>query len=273
MHAIEHDHHAHGHMDMIADFRRRFWVSLALTLPVLALSPMIRSFFGLEHALAFPGDGYILFGLSAIIYFYGGWPFLKGIYEEISARRPGMMTLIAVAISAAFFYSSAVVLGLKGGVFFWELATLVDVMLVGHWLEMKSVMGASRALEALVQLLPATAHRLKPNGDVEDVAIAGLKRGDRVLVKPGERVPTDGLIVKGQSRFNESMLTGESRPVDKTEGQEAVGGTVNGEGAVTLEVHKTGDQTYLSQVIQLVKQAEETRSLERRTSPTVPPYG
>ncbi|MBI1331210.1 MAG: heavy metal translocating P-type ATPase [Alphaproteobacteria bacterium] len=245
---------------MIADFRRRFWASLALTVPVLALSPMIRSFLGLQSVLTFAGDDYVLFGLSTVIYFYGGWPFLKGIYEELSARRPGMMTLIAVAISAAFFYSSAVVFGLKGSIFFWELATLVDVMLVGHWLEMKSVMGASRALEALVQLLPANAHRLKANGDVEDVAIASLKPGDHVLVKPGERVPTDGLIVKGQSSFNESMLTGESRPVDKAEGQEAVGGAVNGEGAVTLEVRKTGDQTYLSQVIQLVKQAQETRS-------------
>lgn len=257
---MNHGHHDHDHMHMIADFRRRFWISLALTAPVLALSPMIRSFLGLQNVLAFPGDSYVLFGLSAVIYFYCGWPFLKGIHDEISVRRPGMMTLIAVAISAAFFYSSAVVFGLKGTIFFWELATLVNVMLLGHWLEMKSVMSASRALEALVQLLPATAHRLTSSGGIEDVALAVLKPGDRVLVKPGERVPTDGLIVKGQSSFNESLLTGESRPVDRTEGQEAIGGAVNGEGAVTLEVHKTGDQTYLSQVIQLVKQAHESRS-------------
>lgn len=257
---MNHGHHDHDHMHMIADFRRRFWISLALTAPVLALSPMIRSFLGLQNVLAFPGDSYVLFGLSAVIYFYCGWPFLKGIHDEISVRRPGMMTLIAVAISAAFFYSSAVVFGLKGTIFFWELATLVNVMLLGHWLEMKSVMSASRALEALVQLLPATAHRLTSSGGIEDVALAVLKPGDRVLVKPGERVPTDGLIVKGQSSFNESLLTGESRPVDRTEGQEAIGGAVNGEGAVTLEVHKTGDQTYLNQVIQLVKQAQESRS-------------
>lgn len=257
---MNHDHHEHHHEHMIADFRRRFWIALALTAPVLALSPMIRNFLGLQNMLAFAGDSYVLFGLSAVIYFYCGWPFLKGIHDELSAHRPGMMTLIAVAISAAFFYSSAVAFGLRGTIFFWELVTLVDVMLLGHWLEMKSVMSASRALEALVQLLPATAHRLTPSGGIEDVALAVLKPGDRVLVKPGERVPTDGLIIKGQSSFNESLLTGESRPVDKTEGQEAIGGAVNGEGAVTLEVHKTGDQTYLNQVIQLVKQAQESRS-------------
>jgi Cu2+-exporting ATPase len=184
----------------------------------------------------------------------------REIRNELTARRPGMMTLIGVAISTAFFYSSAVVFGLPGTVFFWEFATLVDVMLLGHWLEMKSVLGASRALEALVQLLPATAHRLKPNEDAEDVPIAELRPGDRVLVKPGERVPIDGVITKGYSSFNESMLTGESRPVEKTEGQEVVGGAVNGEGAVTVVVRKTGDQTYLAQVIALVQQAQETRS-------------
>lgn len=253
-------HHGHNHGAMVADFRRRFWISLAITIPVLALSPLVQSVLGLQTALAFSGDRYVLFGLSAIVYFYGGWPFLKGIYNEVLSRKPGMMTLIAVAISAAFIYSSAVVFGLTGKVFFWELTTLIDIMLLGHWLEMKSVMGASRALEALVQLLPSMAHRLKPNGESEDVPISDLRPGNRVLVKPGERVPTDGTILKGRSSFNESMLTGESRPVEKGEGQEAVGGAVNGEGAVTLEIEKTGDKTYLSQVIALVKQAQETRS-------------
>ncbi len=221
---------------------------------------MIQGFLGLREVLAVPGDGYVLFALSAAIFFYGGWPFLKGLFSELASRRPGMMTLIALAISVAFFYSSAVVFGVSGKVFFWELATLIDVMLVGHWIEMKSVMGASGALEALVRLLPSTAHRLTPEGEIEEIAIAGLKPGDRVLVKPGEKVPTDGAIIKGQSSFDESMLTGESRPVEKGEGQEAVGGSVNGEGAVTLEVRKTGDQTYLSQVIDMVKRAQETRS-------------
>ena len=256
----DHGHAGNGHAAMVTDFRNRFWISMILTVPILALSPLVQDLLGLRERLAFRGESYVLFGLSAVVYLYCGRPFLKGIHGELRARQPGMMTLIAVAISTAFFYSSAVVFGLPGTVFFWELATLVDVMLLGHWLEMKSVMGASRALEALVQLLPATAHRLKSNDDAEDVPIAELRPGDRVLVKPGERVPIDGVITKGYSSFNESMLTGESRPVEKTEGQEAVGGAVNGEGAVTVVVRKTGDQTYLAQVIALVQQAQEARS-------------
>ena len=245
---------------MVADFRRRFWISLALTVPVLALSPMIQSFLGLREALAFAGSGYVLFALSVVVYFYGGWPFLSGLYGELRKRTPGMMTLIALAISVAFFYSSAVVFGLTGKVFFWELVTLIDIMLLGHWIEMKSVMGASGALEALVRLLPSMAHRVGADGATEDVALTQIAPGDRLLVKPGEKVPIDGIILKGQSSFDESMLTGESSPIDKGEGQEAVGGAVNGEGAVTLEVKKTGDKTYLSQVIDMVKRAQDTRS-------------
>ena len=147
-------HHAH----MVADFRRRFWVSLVLTIPVVVLSPMIQDVLGLREVLRFPGDTFVLFGLSTVIFFYGGWPFLKGLFEELGKREPGMMTLIALAISVAYVYSSAVVFGLTGAVFFWELATLIDVMLLGHWIEMRSVMGASRALESLVQLMPSEAH-------------------------------------------------------------------------------------------------------------------
>jgi Cu2+-exporting ATPase len=245
---------------MVADFRRRFWVSFVLTAPILALSQTIHEFLGLGDTLVFAGSDYIVFVLSSVVFFYGGWPFLKGLFSELAGRRPGMMTLISLAISVAYVYSSAVVFGLPGNVFFWELATLIDVMLLGHWIEMKSVLGASGALEALVRLLPATAHRLGDGGETRDVPVADLKPGDKVLVKPGEKVPTDGIIVTGRSNFNESMLTGESRPVAKAEGQEAVGGAVNGEGAVTLEVRKTGDQTYLSQVIDMVRRAQETRS-------------
>ena len=250
----------HDHEAMIADFRRRFWVSLALTVPILLLSPMIQRFLGLDETLAFPGDVYVLFGLASVVYFWGGWPFLKGIARELTARRPGMMTLIALAISVAYFYSSAVVFGLAGEPFFWELATLIDVMLLGHWIEMRSVMGASRALESLVRLLPATASRLLPDGSTEEVPVSALLPGDRVLVRPGDKVPIDGVIVKGRSHLNEAMLTGESRPVERGEGEEAIGGAINGEGALTLEVRKTGDQTYLAQVIALVRQAQESRS-------------
>ena len=207
-----HGHAGHDHSAMVADFRRRFWISVALSVPVLALSPMIQGFLGLEGALSFTGDGYVLFALSAIVFFYGGWPFLKGLFTEVGSGRPGMMTLIAVAISVAFFYSSAVVFGLAGKVFFWELVTLIDIMLLGHWIEMKSVMGASGALEALVRLLPATAHRLGTDDAVDEVPVTDLAPGDRVLVRPGEKVPIDGVILKGSSSFNEAMLTGESSP-------------------------------------------------------------
>ena len=258
-------HEGHGghqghHAAMIADFRRRFWVSLALTLPILLLSPMIQAFLGLERALGFPGDAYLLFALSTVVFLYGGWPFLKGLLEETGKREPGMMTLIALAISVAWAYSSAVVFGLQGKVFFWELATLIDVMLLGHWIEMRSVMGASGALEALVKLLPTEAHRLTVGGGTEEVPLSDLRVGDRVLVKPGEKVPTDGLIAEGQSSLNEAMLTGESTPVPKHEGDEVIGGSVNGENTLTLEIRKTGDETYLAQVIEMVRKAQGSRS-------------
>lgn len=253
-------HAGHDHAAMIADFRRRFWISAVLTLPILGLSPTIQHWLGLPEAVAFRGSDHVLFALSSVVFFYGGWPFLAGIARELAKRQPGMMTLIALAISVAYFYSSAVVFGLSGEPFFWELATLIDVMLLGHWIEMRSVLGASRALESLVRLLPATAHRLGQSGEIEEVPVTALKPGDRVLVKPGEKVPIDGAIVQGLSSFNEAMLTGESRPVERSEGQEAIGGAVNGEGAVVIEVRKTGDQTYLAQVIELVRRAQETRS-------------
>jgi Cu2+-exporting ATPase len=261
---VEEGGHAHGgghdHAAMIADFRRRFWVTLVLTVPILALSPMIQMWFGIGDALAFPGSGYVLFLLSSVVFFYGGAPFLRGLVNEVRARQPAMMTLISVAISAAYIYSTAVVFGLEGETFYWELATLVAIMLLGHWIEMKSVLGASGALEALVRLLPATATRVEADGSHTELPVSQLAIGDRVLVRPGDKVPIDGLVVKGRSSFDESMLTGESRPVDKGEGAEAVGGSINGDGAVTIEVRKTGDQTYLSQVIEMVREAQATRS-------------
>jgi Cu2+-exporting ATPase len=249
-------HHAH----MIADFRRRFWVSLILTVPVLALTPLIQRWLGLAQTLAFPGDSYVQFGFASVVFFYGGWPFLTGLGDELRRRQPGMMTLIALAISVAYGYSSVVVFGLPGEVFFWELATLIDIMLLGHWIEMKSVLGASAALESLVRLMPAEAHRLATDGSTRDVPVSDLERGDRVLVKPGEKMPTDGVIVEGITSVNEAMLTGESKPVEKGPGAAVIGGSVNGEAAVTVEVQKTGEETYLSQVIALVRQAQESRS-------------
>ncbi|AKB76344.1 Lead, cadmium, zinc and mercury transporting ATPase [Methanosarcina lacustris Z-7289] len=247
------DHHAH----MLADFRKRFIISFILTFPVLLLSPMIQGFFGFE--LRFPGADILIFLLSSVVYFYGGYPFLKGLKDELAEKSPGMMTLIAVAISVAYFYSSAVVFGLPGGVFFWELVTLIDVMLLGHWLEMRSVMGASRALEELVKIMPSVAH-LKKNGETVDVGVDQLKIGDRVLVKPGEKIPVDGTVVEGTSSVNESMLTGESKPVTKKPGNEVIGGSINGEAAFVVEVKKTGKDTYLNQVVELVRTAQESKS-------------
>ncbi len=264
-HAAHGDHSGHGghvshHAHMVADFRRRFWASLALTVPVVVLAPMIQDLLGMRDALRFPGDGYVQWALASAIFFYGGWPFLKGLFDELGKKQPGMMTLIGVAITVAYVYSAAVVFGLTGKVFFWELATLIDVMLLGHWIEMKSVIGASKALESLVQLMPSEAHRVTDGGGTEDVPVSELKAGDRVVVKPGEKVPIDGRVVEGRTSVNEAMLTGESKPVEKAEGDDAIGGSVNGEAAFTMEVSKTGDQTYLAQVIEMVRKAQESRS-------------
>ncbi len=250
------DHHA----QMVADFRRRFWVSLTLTIPILALSPLLQQFLGLEEAISFPGDNLVLFAFATAVFFYGGWPFLSGLYDELTSAQPGMMTLIGVAITVAYGYSSVVVFGLEGKVFFWELATLIDVMLLGHWIEMRSVMGASRALEELAELMPSEAHRLLEDGSLEDVPIEALTVGDRVVVKPGEKIPADGAVVEGTTSVNEAMLTGESKPVPKEEGGQVIGGSINGEGSITVEVQKTGEDSYLSQAIRLVEEAQQSKS-------------
>lgn len=250
------DHHAH----MAADFRKRFWISLILTMPILILSPLLQTLVGLRDAIRFPGDIYILFVFSSAVFWYGGWPFLKGFVDEVKSRQPGMMTLVSVAIATAYLYSGAVVFGLTGKMFFWELATLVDIMLLGHWIEMKSVMGASKALKELAKLMPSDAHKLMPNGSVEDVPLSELVVGDKVLIKPGEKIPADGLIVEGESSVDEAMLTGEATPVTKKTGGKVIGGSINGEGSLTVEVKGTGKDSFLSQVIDLVKQAQESKS-------------
>ena len=264
-----HDMHAHGahaghaghdHGQMVADFKKRFWICLVLTVPVLALSPMIQHALGLEEQWRFASDVYILTVLSSVIYFYGGWPFLDGLRQELAARNPGMMTLIGVAITTAYIYSVATVMGLPGNDFFWELVTLIDVMLLGHWIEMKSVMGAGRALESLSALIPDTAHLLEADGGIREVAVDALKGGEHLLVKPGERIPADGLIVKGETSANESMLTGESTPVAKHEGDVVIGGAINGEGAIAIEVKHTGADSFVSGVIRLVQDAQASKS-------------
>jgi Cu2+-exporting ATPase len=262
------DHDGHGghaghgshHAMMVADFKKRFWISLIISIPVLLLSPLIQRFLGIEGAIAFTGDKYVLFVLSSAIFFYGGWPFLKGIYDELKSKTPGMMTLIALAITLAYVYSSAVVFGLSGNVFFWELATLIDIMLLGHWLEMRSIMAASSALEELARLMPSEAHKLMPDGQTMEVPLDELKVGDTVLMKPGEKIPVDGRVIDGQTSVNEAMLTGESLPVQKQQDDALIGGSINGEGSLHVEVQKTGKDSYLAQMTELVRQAQESKS-------------
>ncbi len=252
------NHSSHtGHAHHIKDFKKRFFISTILTIPVLLLSEMIQKWFGFE--ITVPYQKWILLVLSSIIYFYGGYPFLKGLINEIKKKQPGMMTLIGTAISVAFFYSAFTVFIGAGKEFFWELATLIDVMLLGHWIEAKSVLGASRALEELVKIMPTTAHLVK-NGDIVDVPVSELKKGDIVLVKPGEKIPSDGIVVEGESYVNESLLTGESKPVLKKKGDKVIGGAINTDSILKIRIEKTGEETYLSQVIKLVKQAQESKS-------------
>ncbi|MBZ0243456.1 MAG: HAD-IC family P-type ATPase, partial [Bacteroidales bacterium] len=262
----EHDHdkhHGHDHTDhhrmMIKDFKLRFWISLIFTLPILALSPMVQDLLGFGFALFGDADKYLLFGLSSIVFFYGGWPFLKGLVDELKEKQPGMMTLIAVAITVAWGYSTATTFGLKGSSFFWELATLVDIMLLGHWIEMKSVLGASRSLQELVKLMPSEAHLLK-NGNTVDVKIDELKEGDLVVVRPGEKIPVDGIITDGQSTVNESMVTGEAKPVRKEKNSKLIGGTINGNGSLTVKVEQVGENAYLNKVIKMVRDAQNVKS-------------
>ena len=256
------DHHAH----MVADFRRRFWISLVLSIPIVLLAPLIQGFMGVKGQWDFTGDSYVQFGFSTVVFFYGGWPFLKGLFDELKEKSPGMMTLIGVAVIVAYTYSSAVVFGLKGRVFFWELATLIDIMLLGHWIEMRSIMGASGALEELVRLIPSKAHRITKDDDTEEVPVSELQSGDRVAVKPGEKIPVDGVITDGHTSIDESMITGESRHVEKSAGDEVIGGSINGESAIEVEIQKTGDDTYLSQVVDMVKKAQESSSKSQDTA-------
>ena len=250
-----HDRHAGHSVEM---FRDRFGITLLLSIPTLVWSEMIQTWFG-YRAPVFPGSSYIPAIFGTAVYLYGGWVFLAAGVRELRDRLPGMMTLISLAISVAFFFSLAVTLGYPGDALWWELATLVTIMLLGHWIEMRSISQASGALRELAKLLPSTAQRIVGER-IEDVPISDLREGDLVLVRPGASVPADGLVREGKSDVNESMITGESVPVQKTEGVKVIAGTVNGAGSLRVEVTGTGERTALASIMRLVEQAQTSRS-------------
>ncbi|RPJ69208.1 MAG: heavy metal translocating P-type ATPase [Acidobacteria bacterium] len=240
-------------------FRDRFWLSAILTVPALAWSEPIQHWLG-YRAPAFPGSEYLPAVLGTAIYVYGGAVFIQGAMRELADRVPGMMTLISLAISVAFAYSAAVTLGVAGMSLWWELATLVTIMLLGHWIEMRSIVQARGALHQLARLLPSVAHREAADGTTEDLPLSALRDGDRILVRPGERIPADGVVRQGESHVNESMITGESRPISKGPGARVTAGTVNGSGSLRVEVTGTGDRTALAGIMRLVEQAQQSRS-------------
>ena len=249
-----HDKHL-GHN--VSDFLSRFIVCSIVSIPVLALSHMLQEWIGFEFAFA--GDKFVLAVLSTFIFIYGGFPFLKGLYVEVKDKAIGMMTLIGVAISVAWVYSVAITFGLQGLDFYWEMATLIDIMLIGHYFEMKSVMGASRSLELLVKMMPSTAHHLV-NGQIHDMPISHLKVDNMILVKPGEKVPVDGIVTEGESYVDESMLTGESKPVKKEKESKVIGGAINSNGSLIIKVTSTGKESYLNKVVKLVEDAQKVKS-------------
>jgi Cu2+-exporting ATPase len=268
-HQSHEGHHDH-HTMMVKDFKRRFLISLVLLVPILALSPMIQEFFDLN--LRFSGDLYILLTLSTLLFIYGGLPFFKGTFEEMKQKAPAMMSLIGLAIVVAYIYSAYTVIFQTGQDFFWELSSLISIMLLGHWIEMKSVLGASRALEELLKLMPEEAHVIDQEGHINDISVTQVKVGMILLVRPGEKVPIDGKVIEGKSSVNESMLTGESVPVDKSPGDELIGGSINAEGSLKYEVTRIGDETFLSQVIKLVRDAQKTRSKTQRLADVAAKY-
>jgi Cu2+-exporting ATPase len=251
-HGVDHT----GHEQM---FRKRFWINLVLTIPVLLFSPMVQVWLGFSMP-EFPGSRWIGPAFAMIIFFYGGLPFLQMAVPEVRNRKPGMMLLISLAISVAFVYSVFAIFASPGSGFFWEMATLIDVMLLGHWLEMRSVRQASGALNELAKLMPDTAERLLPDGETEEVAVSKLQNGDLVLVRPGASVPADGVVEEGRSDVNEAMITGESKPVTKEPDAQVIAGTINSDGSLRVRVTATGDETALAGIMRLVEQAQQSKS-------------
>lgn len=258
--AAHEDHAAHvdhtGHEQM---FRQRFWICLVLSIPVLLYSDMIQMWLHFTAPI-FPGSQWIGPLFAVIIFLYGGLPFLQMAVPELQNRQPGMMTLISLAISVAFVYSLAALLFGLGGGFFWELVTLIDVMLLGHWLEMRSVRQASGALDELVKLMPDTAERIRSDGSTEAIRASQLRVGDLILIRPGASMPADGEVVEGESDVNEAMITGESRPVKKQPGEKVIAGTINGDGSLRVRVTAIGEQTALAGIMRLVREAQQSKS-------------
>ncbi|MDI7277213.1 MAG: heavy metal translocating P-type ATPase, partial [Anaerolineae bacterium] len=267
-HEIEGAGGDHRHMEQ--EFSRRLWVSAALTIPVLILSPTIQSTFGFRLP-PFPGDRLLLLLLATAIVFYGGWPFYVGARRALRSRSADMNVLVSLAVLSGYLFSAASVLLMLGVDFFWEISTLVLVLLFGHYMEMRAVGAAGGALRELARLIPPTANVLR-DGEVVEAPTAGLRVGDRVLVRPGERVPIDGRVFDGRSSLNEAMITGESRPVPKGPGDEVIGGTINGEGALRVEVTKTGSETALAQIVALVESAQASKPRTQRLADRAAQY-
>ncbi|HJQ14803.1 MAG TPA: hypothetical protein VJ830_08660, partial [Anaerolineales bacterium] len=251
-----------GHMDHTGHedlFRRRFWVSLLLSIPVLLYTPMLQMWFGFSMPNV-PGSEWIAPVFAIAVFLYGGIPFLQMAIPEIQNRQPGMMTLISLAISVSFIYSLAAMFVNLGEGFFWELVTLIDIMLLGHWIEMRSVRQASGALNTLAKLMPDTAEHILPDGNMHTMPVSALKSGHMVLVRPGASVPADGVVEEGVSDVNEAMITGESAPVKKTPGANVIAGTINGTGSLRVRVSAVGEETALAGIMRLVRQAQNSKS-------------
>lgn len=254
----QNQNHDHDH-DHSKEFKERFWITLFLSIPVLILSPMIQEFF--NYSLRFPYDKYVLFILASIIFFYGGVPFFKGAKKELKKRTPGMMTLIAFAVSVSYIYSTFVTFfDIGGHELFWELATLIVIMLLGHWIEMKSVAGASDALETLSRLMPDKAILINEDGSTKEVSANSLNVGDKIRIRSGDRISADGKIIRGETSVDESLVTGESLPVDKKKDDSVIGGSVNGDGTIDISVEKAGEESYISQVIKLVNEGKNSKT-------------
>lgn len=268
MNSMNHGDHGSGHGGRGAHvdhtghelmFRNRFWVCLVLSIPVLVYSPALQEWLGFSMP-AFPGSQWLTPIFAIIVFVYGGVPFLKMAIPELHNRQPGMMTLISLAISVAFIYSLATLFAPLGESFFWELVTLIDVMLLGHWLEMRSVRQASGALHKLAGLMPDTAELIQVGGTPQTVPVSQLKADDLVLVRPGASIPADGAVVEGVSKVNEAMITGESKPVKKGPGEHVIAGTINGDSSLRVRVIATGENTALAGIMRLVEQAQQSKS-------------